>query len=499
VTDTAEILPHFGGQKQVDSSVTDFERVAGLTVPVDVCNTHAAEAAMQKLANVLGRLRSAAGETDTAPTEAQKESGRYRKGRFSWKGLTLVIETPKGAVRSGTAADGTKWSTTMKDHYGYVQGTESGADGDAVDVFISEAHPESELVHVVNQQKKEGGFDEHKCVLGCISLDEAKAAYLRNYSAGWTGMGPVAALTLDQFKWWLRNADTSKEVKNGYFAAVENRKPEKRGAADPTTGDSDFWARNEARKAEALSDPTEMIHIREGYIPCPGCKYRYHVMPDDNTCPKCGAELRTRLRGLSRHKSAFDVTPVMLFVKRADDDARPFTIAVDLDGTLAEQEEPFNRETIGKPREHAVEWTRLFHKAGARIIIFTVRGSTELVKAWLDENDVPYDYVNENPDQPPDSSGKVFADVYWDDRAFNAVDPNEHGPEILRRVVAHGGKDTDDPAAGPSPVITIRRETVVTITGPVLLAALEGEHEHEGDVGADDPAGPPDAGTGDRD
>jgi hypothetical protein len=125
----------------------------------------------------------------------------------------------------------------------------------------------------------------------------------------------------------------------------------------------------------------------------------------------------------------------------ADDEPQesdhPFTIAVDLDGTLAEKEEPFNAETIGKPRPKARSWMRKFHKAGARLIVFTVRGSTALVRDWLNENSIPFDYINENPDQPPDSSGKVFADVYWDDKAINAAGPlDESGPELLALVKA---------------------------------------------------------------
>lgn len=171
-------------------------------------------------------------------------------------------------------------------------------------------------------------------------------------------------------------------------------------------------------------------------------------------------------------KSAF-YAPHLLFVKRAKDEGAPFTIAVDLDGTLAKQEKPFNPKTIGDPRPETVRWVRLFHKLGARIIIFTVRGDREMVAEWLEENDVPYDHVNENPDQPKDSSGKVIADAYWDDRAFNAEDPDDSGPEILRRLLA-GGEDTE----ADHPGLTICHTTTVVLTGPQVLSAME---DHDGD------------------
>lgn len=467
--------------------MTEFEAMAGLGVPAETSKDRA-DVALLKLAGTLERLQAAAGKTDTSPTEAQKESGRYRKGRFAWKGLTLAIETAAGQKRRP------EWPA-LKDHYGYVEGTESGADGDAVDVFVSEDHPDSELVFVVNQKKPDGSFDEHKCVLGVHDLAAAKDTYLRNYSPGWTGMGEVTAITLDHFKWWLKNADTSKEVKNGYFAAPANRKPEKRGADNPTSGEkpteteAEFWKRNEASK-ERTKNHT-LGHIRDGYIPCGGCQYRYHEMPLDEKCPKCGHTLGVRLRSVRRPltKSAFDNPPRLVLVKRAEDDEsdRPFALCVDLDGTLAEKEEPFDADSIGDPIARAVEWVRLFHAAGARIIIFTVRGDRKQVREWLDANDVPYDYVNENPDQPEGTSGKILADAYWDDRAFNAEDPDEHGPTILRKILARGGEteDTSEDSAGPT--ITIRRETVVTISGPAVLEALEDITDgQQGDAGTDE-------------
>src|SRR4029077_11440652 len=107
------------------------------------------------------------------------------------------------------------------------------------------------------------------------------------------------------------------------------------------------------------------------------------------------------------------------------------------DGTLAEEEKPFNAKTIGKPRKKAKKYMLAFHKAGARLIIFTVRGDVALVKRWAKQHDIPYHYVNENPDQPPNSSGKVFCHAYWDDRGWNALDLDEHGPGLLARIKEH--------------------------------------------------------------
>lgn len=849
--------------------MSEFETLVSLGVPVSRIPDAVLDQ-FAKFAATVDRIQAAAKKTEPEPTEAQKESGRYRKGRVSWKGLTLAIETAAGNKRRP------EWPA-LEDHYGYVEGTESGADGDAVDVFVSETNPDSEIVFVVNQKKPDGSFDEHKCILGCVSTDEAKKTYLRNYSPGWTGMGEVAALTLSQFKWWLENADTSKEVKNGYFAAVENRKPMKKAAADPAVGPAELPYRDraelyamkdgklfgslfphggfgvygggidpgedgataaarefaeesgysvsnvrplpfephtfdwtppfsspkqaerakqfkgsrthyfagdlgdqipdakidelgrkdarlydidealgladlpaaakegpaiaeankkraailahlksqarprtvtslvpraaldsvrkhgllggkaviekpdalaaaaagrgvtpEAFKADVLKTlaswkkyqaegpnvffqpppattqlaanhpskvhdlvpvrlrlddlmrdvpdtkmygmelepydakkhvtgaerhrylaadevdglvgktpeelwkhyadpegkgyyapdvPHASVHTPDGAVPAKYLDFDepaktaavdpFSGMDDDERetferaddeaelervmakkeylnryrCPNCGGEnllngnaaggvrfrgsgvcadcgesctivglgLKSIGRGpelewseerkkrfldsrrLDRRlaKRAFEeYVPVLTFVKRADDEDHPFTIAVDFDGTLAEAQVPFDPKTCGEPREKALHWVRLFHENGARIIIFTVRGNMKPVEAWLKKHDVPYDFINENPDQPPGSSGKVYADAYWDDRAYNAVDPDEHGPEILNKLLGHaeGEPEGDD----SSPVIVIRRETVVTITGPSLLAAMEGTDDDEG-------------------
>lgn len=173
--------------------------------------------------------------------------------------------------------------------------------------------------------------------------------------------------------------------------------------------------------------------------PKTGVKFRGSAV-----CTDCGKGFAARqykpiekddTLGLKRAFEEYE--PVLFLVKRADDDKYPFTVAVDLDGTLAKKEEPFNPATIGEPIPGAIAWVTKFHEAGARIIIFTVRGDADLVATWLTKHKVPYDHINENPDQPKDSSGKILADVYYDDRAINATNHDKAGPEVLGRIKAH--------------------------------------------------------------
>jgi len=111
------------------------------------------------------------------------------------------------------------------------------------------------------------------------------------------------------------------------------------------------------------------------------------------------------------------------------------TLAVDLDGTLAEYDGWKGEDDIGAPRKGAKKWMKAVHKMGARIIVFTTRGNDDVVRGWLLEHDIPFDHINENPDQPEGSSDKVIADVYWDDRAVAADGPlAQSGPMVIERL-----------------------------------------------------------------
>ena len=75
----------------------------------------------------VGKMVAAAeAATETAPSDAQKEAGNYKKGHVRINGYDISIENPRGSVRSGTDADGKKWSVTMNNTYGYIKGTEIG-------------------------------------------------------------------------------------------------------------------------------------------------------------------------------------------------------------------------------------------------------------------------------------------------------------------------------------------------------------------------------------
>jgi len=95
---------------------------------------------------------------------------------------------------------------------------------------------------------------------------------------------------------------------------------------------------------------------------------------------------------------------------------RQIILAVDLDGTLANEDSDFDTEKIGSPIYNAKKIMDEVKELDVCIIINTCRGDKKVISAWLDEHEIAYDHVNENPHQPNDSSDKIMADRYWDNK-----------------------------------------------------------------------------------
>lgn len=197
-------------------------------------------------------------QADTNPSEAQKESGNYKKGHVRLHGLDFTIETPAGGWRTNISAEAIQrmmddssihvskhylaenvldriragdfgsakkhiddlaatmgggefkryaaaaWAVKMKHPYGYIKRT-NAADGEQVDVFLGpNAASVAPLVYVIDQVDQNGAFDEHKIMFGFPDEDAAVKGYASAFSAGWKGFGGVSApIGVDQFKLWL--------------------------------------------------------------------------------------------------------------------------------------------------------------------------------------------------------------------------------------------------------------------------------------------------------
>lgn len=151
-------------------------------------------------------VAAAEAETDTTPTEKQKEAGNYKKGHVQVGTFNITIENPKGSVRSGIDAEGNKWETIMQNTYGYIRGTE-GVDGDHIDVFLSDNIDgwNGARVFIIDQYNPDGTFDEHKVMLGFNEQEEAETAFLSNYDEEWATNRRLdgSSVPIEDFEKWI--------------------------------------------------------------------------------------------------------------------------------------------------------------------------------------------------------------------------------------------------------------------------------------------------------
>lgn len=207
-------------------------------IPVDFNNLKKIQNDDSESDAISEKIANAEAETDTNPTEGQKEAGNYKKGHVRIDGYDITIEQPKGSVRRGTDADGKQWEQTMNNTYGYIRGTE-GVDGDHIDIFLSD-NPTEGNVYVVDQVNTDGSFDEHKVMYGFQSAEDARAAYLSNYEEGWKGLGTITEVSKDEFKKWVN----SSRRKTKPFAEYKSVK------ADGSNGSNESDGRNESNASK---------------------------------------------------------------------------------------------------------------------------------------------------------------------------------------------------------------------------------------------------------
>ena len=152
--------------------------------------------------------------------------------------------------------------------------------------------------------------------------------------------------------------------------------------------------------------------------------YHYFAVANDPASPEAGAEVsgivdnpNSVIRQHMKLHRDWSAANGYQDVKWAAD--RPFTVAIDLDGTILEDggKKPPEFSPV-RPKIKAL--IKKWREKGWRIIVFTVRGDNDATAKYLKENGVEFDYVNYNPDQPQGASGKLISDLYIDDRAVNA-------------------------------------------------------------------------------
>ena len=173
-------------------------------------------------------------EVDPNPTEAQKEAGNYKKGHVKLAGYDITIENPVNSIRRGVDENGKPWEVKMNNTYGYFRGTK-GKDGDHIDTFLSSGGNYDGPVYVIDQVKPDGSFDESKVMLGFNSEEEAKKAYLSNYSSGWKGFGNITGVSKEAFDDWMSNRKQQRKPFAEYVNIASEKtevQPEKPSASE---------------------------------------------------------------------------------------------------------------------------------------------------------------------------------------------------------------------------------------------------------------------------
>nr|CAA9223556.1 hypothetical protein AVDCRST_MAG63-631 [uncultured Armatimonadetes bacterium] len=98
------------------------------------------------------------------------------------------------------------------------------------------------------------------------------------------------------------------------------------------------------------------------------------------------------------------------------------TLAVDFDGTIAHYKGYAGRGVFLSPLPGAAEAMHRLKRDGWNLVVFTCRTEEEELRAYLEAHDIPFDAINVGLDPSMECSGKVFADIYLDDRAVTFRD-----------------------------------------------------------------------------
>lgn len=104
-------------------------------------------------------------------------------------------------------------------------------------------------------------------------------------------------------------------------------------------------------------------------------------------------------------------------------------LGIDFDGVIADHRPDRDLEAT-RPRPGARQALEQLWDEGYRLIVWTGRDDLDDVADWLDEYKIPYDHLNDDPEQPTDSR-KLVADLYLDDRA---VDGRQNWNRLVRTV-----------------------------------------------------------------
>ena len=288
-------------------------------------NTHPddVEEALAAIAEPSTRVDDAAAAANTAPSDAQIEAGNYQKGHLSGpdvQGLNITIENPKGSERSGTDGSGRQWSVTMPAHYGYVKGS-TASDGEQVDITVGPDAATAGAVYVVDQiNQKDGSYDEAKALFGFSSEQAALDTYRASFEDGWK-VGPVTAMSVDEFK---------QGIKDGRFKKPVSDQFDKAGKAKAATGKdySNKWFGSKI-KAEAFIKKEGIGSTHEAHLD--GKRFYIQEKFESKAVNDFLSGQRPDAPQVSEVEAELDQHNAQQAARRGDEDSVPAARAMDAD------------------------------------------------------------------------------------------------------------------------------------------------------------------------
>lgn len=180
-------------------------------------------------------------DRDQALAIAYRKTGKGKKNAV----VETVVESPKGSLRHGPY-----WVQRMANDYGYIVGT-MGVDGDEIDCFLG-PNESSDRFFVIEQNKADGEFDEHKVMLGFSNLAEAKDAYFANYPDSWSGFRNITEYPINKFWDWAKGVNSMKK-ENVFYSRTRDYK----GYTLVAEGDTGNWAGHAVRGGQILFDAAD--------------------------------------------------------------------------------------------------------------------------------------------------------------------------------------------------------------------------------------------------
>ncbi len=134
--------------------------------------------------------------------------------RYTFQGLPIAVENPKGTTRFWHDEHGGETGQTMMQaDYGYIEG-HMGSDGEELDCYVGmdENAPD---VHVVHQLKAPDyrAHDEDKTMIGYADAGAAKAAFLAHRNDGEAAFGGMSTVPLERFKAKLQRRTSTGKIR----------------------------------------------------------------------------------------------------------------------------------------------------------------------------------------------------------------------------------------------------------------------------------------------